>query len=98
MVDTAIKDGRTLFDVLTLEEIKDFIQMAKEARLLVALAGSLKAEQANDLLNLQPDIIGVRGAVCEGPNRHSRISPARTKAFVKLFRGEPARDALPAPA
>lgn len=85
MVDTAIKDGKTLFDALTLHEIADFISMAKEADLLVALAGSIKAHHADELFQLQPDIVGVRGAVCEGPDRHSKISVGKTKAFIKAF-------------
>ena len=85
MVDTAIKDGKTLFDVLTLDEIKDFVGMAKEANLQVALAGSIKAEHAEELLKIQPDIIGVRGAVCGGTDRYSKISVEKTKAFLSLF-------------
>jgi (5-formylfuran-3-yl)methyl phosphate synthase len=88
MVDTAIKDGKTLFDVLSREEITDFVGMAKEANLLVALAGSIKAEHAEELLAIQPDIIGVRGAVCGGTDRYSKISVEKTKAFLKLFRQE----------
>jgi uncharacterized protein (UPF0264 family) len=86
MVDTAIKDGKTLFDVLTLDEINDFVGMAKEANLLVALAGSIKAGHAEELLKINPDIIGVRGAVCEGTDRYSKISVEKTKAFLSLFR------------
>jgi len=88
MVDTAIKDGNTLFEVLTLDEINDFVNMAKKAELLVALAGSLKAEHAEELLNFQPDIIGVRGAVCAGPDRHSKISVDKTRSFCSLFHHE----------
>ena len=86
MVDTAIKDGKTLFDALTLDEINDFVGMAKEANLLVALAGSIKAEHVEVLLKNQPDIIGLRGAVCEGPDRHSKISVEKTKSFINLVR------------
>jgi uncharacterized protein (UPF0264 family) len=86
MVDTAIKDGKTLFDALTLDEIKDFVGMAKEAGLLVALAGSIKMDHIEELLNIQPDIIGLRGAVCEGPSRHSKISVAKTQAFMAMVR------------
>jgi uncharacterized protein (UPF0264 family) len=86
MVDTAIKDGRTLFDVLTLHEINGFVCMAREANLQVALAGSIKAEHAEELLKIHPDIIGVRGAVCEGTDRHSKISVEKTKAFISVFR------------
>ncbi|MGH8069436.1 MAG: (5-formylfuran-3-yl)methyl phosphate synthase [Candidatus Entotheonellia bacterium] len=92
MVDTAIKDGKTLFDVLTLDEINDFVGMAKAANLKVALAGSIKAEHAEELLKIDPDIIGVRGAVCGGTDRYSKISVEKTKAFLSLFR----KDALEA--
>lgn len=85
MVDTAFKDGKTLFDALTLDEINDFIRMAKEAGLLVALAGSIKAHHCDELLRIQPDVIGVRGAVCEGPDRHTQISVEKTKAFINVF-------------
>lgn len=86
MLDTAIKDGHTLFDVLALDEINDFVSMAKEANLLVALAGSIQAKHAEALHRIQPDIIGVRGAVCEGTNRHRKISAEKTRAFINLFR------------
>ena len=86
MVDTAFKDGKTLFDVLTLHEIEDFINMAREAELRVALAGSIKAHHVNELMKLDPDIIGVRGAVCEGTDRHNKISVEKTRAFTQLFR------------
>src|SRR3989442_16033459 len=69
MVDTAIKKGGTLFDALSLEEIREFVNEGHEAGLRVALAGSLKSEHACLLLDLKPDIIGVRGAVCEGQHR-----------------------------
>ena len=90
MVDTAIKDGRTLFDALTLTELKDFVAMAREAEMLVALAGSIKADHADMLRDIGPDIIGVRGAVCGGPDRRSKISVEKTKTFINLFKKETA--------
>jgi len=88
MVDTAFKDGKTLFDVLSLEEIREFVSQGQEAGLRVALAGSLKLEQAHLLVDLKPDIIGVRGAVCEGKDRKTMISPEKTRKFVQLFHAE----------
>jgi uncharacterized protein (UPF0264 family) len=85
MVDTAIKDGKNLFDNMTVPEIKDFVRKAREAGMTVALAGSIKAEHASLLFDINPDIIGVRGAVCEGKDRTSRISPEKTNAFCQLF-------------
>ncbi len=86
MVDTAIKDGKTLFDNMSLEEIKDFVNKSHEAGLRVALAGSIKAHHTDVLFDIGPDVIGVRGAVCENSNdRRTRISPQKTNEFVQLF-------------
>ncbi len=86
MVDTAIKDGKTLFDNMSIEELKDFVGQAKEAGLGVALAGSIKFHHAEMLFDINPDLIGVRGAVCEdSSNRHTKICPKKTEEFVRFF-------------
>lgn len=85
MVDTAIKDGATLFDNMSFSELKDFIDAAKSAGMIVALAGSIKREHAEMLFELNPDLIGVRGAVCAGPDRKSAIYPERTREFCEYF-------------
>lgn len=87
MVDTAIKDGRDLFDSMSMDELRDFVQQAKAADLAVALAGSLKFDHAERLTELDPTIIGVRGAVCEGKDRSSAIAPEKTRRFVEHFHG-----------
>ncbi len=73
MVDTAIKDGKSLMDALTYNEIEEFVEMAHEAGLQVALAGSIKKEHLQKLAGLNPDIIGVRGAVCRNADRNGKI-------------------------
>ena len=88
MVDTAIKDGQNLFDALSVEEMKDFIRMGHEGGMVVALAGSITQEHESVLKEINPDVIGVREAVCGGPDRHSAISVEKTKAFIKLFQEE----------
>jgi len=86
MVDTAIKDGKTLFDNMTVDELKRFVRESQEAGMLVALAGSIKTKHAELLMEIHPDVIGVRGAVCEdSTNRRTRISPQKTNEFVELF-------------
>ena len=42
MLDTAIKDGKTLLDNMSFDEIQEFVDTGHEAGLLVALAGSIK--------------------------------------------------------
>ena len=84
MVDTAIKDGKTLFDNMMVNELREFISAANAAELKVGLAGSIRFEHIELLRDLHPDIIGVRGAVCEGGQRTKSISPENVKRFVDL--------------
>lgn len=82
MVDTAVKDGSTLFDHMSVEDCAEFVRRGHERRLLVALAGSVKAGHLNDLARVGTDIVGVRGAVCAGGDRNAgRIQPDLIKSF-----------------
>jgi uncharacterized protein (UPF0264 family) len=69
MIDTAVKDGKTLLDFLTPKQLKAFIVDVHGYGLQAALAGSLKRENLPVLCALEPDIIGVRGAACVDGNR-----------------------------
>ena len=86
MVDTAVKDGKSLFDALTFDQIKDFVERGHAAGMTVALAGSIALEHMDMLRKLGPDIIGVRGAVCEGSDRTRSISDQRLRRLVELNR------------
>lgn len=82
MVDTYIKDGKTLLDALTLEEITAFVAAAHAAGLKVALAGSIRAEHLADLAATGADIVGVRGAVCGSYDRSTTIDPEKARQFI----------------
>jgi len=70
MLDTFTKDnGKSLFDYLSIDILTEFISKAKEYNLTTALGGSLKIEHIPLLKELQPDIIGIRGAACERGDR-----------------------------
>jgi (5-formylfuran-3-yl)methyl phosphate synthase len=73
MVDTAIKDGKNLMDAMSYAEIKEFIDLAHDAGLQVALAGSIKKEHVEELARLNPDIVGIRGAVCQHADRNGNV-------------------------
>jgi uncharacterized protein (UPF0264 family) len=82
MLDTAIKDGKSIFDILTIDQCKDFFSYAKKSNLLVALAGSIKKEHLRTLKEIGVDIIGIRGAVCENNDRlHGNITYEKIKEF-----------------
>ncbi len=86
MVDTYFKNGHSLFDVLSIDELKKFIHESRKNGLKVALAGCLKEEDIPTLKNLAPDIVGVRGAVCTGNDRlDGRIRKEKVKAFKRML-------------
>ncbi|MFJ1598267.1 (5-formylfuran-3-yl)methyl phosphate synthase [Streptomyces sp. NPDC088261] len=82
MLDTAIKDGTRLFDHVPPDICGEFVRLAHEYGLLAALAGSVKAGDLGELTRIGTDIVGVRGAVCEGGDRTTgRIQPRLVAAF-----------------
>lgn len=83
MVDTAIKDGKNLFDAMSLDEMADFLGRGRERGMFVALAGSIKAGHLPTLQELGPDIVGIRGAVCGKADRTTSIQFELVQEFVK---------------
>jgi len=64
MVDTAVKDGKNLFDFLSTEQIKKFVNYAHKFGLEAALAGSLRKQDLPVVYGLGADVAGLRGAAC----------------------------------
>jgi uncharacterized protein (UPF0264 family) len=96
MIDTSIKDGKNLFDYLTKEKLKKFVDSAHRFDLEAALAGSLRKRDLSIVYGLGADIAGLRGAVCTNSNRITGqinrelvsevvevVRQAKTQAFVK---------------
>lgn len=89
MVDTAVKDGKTLFDFMDEEAISKFTTDTHDYGLKNALAGSVKEDQLKLLYDLGCDVVGIRGAACTGGDRnkgsihHSAVS--RLKDMMMNF-------------
>ncbi len=83
MVDTAIKDGTSIFDHMKLENMREFVKMARENGMSCALAGNLGWNHLETLKELSPDIIGVRTMVCES-GRNSKIKRELVKKLKEL--------------
>lgn len=81
MIDTAVKDGSTLFDHLEIPQLEDFICQSRDRDLFCALAGNIKTEHISALKNLKPDIIGVRTVVCK-EGRNSKIERELVSNFI----------------
>jgi uncharacterized protein (UPF0264 family) len=81
MIDTLNKKGTSLFDYLDSEILREFIGECSRYDLLSALAGSLKLCHVGSLNALRPDIVGVRGAVCQGGIRAGCIDHQKVAEF-----------------
>jgi uncharacterized protein (UPF0264 family) len=92
LIDTAIKDGSKLTDWLEIPAIEQRIEDAKRCDFQIAIAGSIPLDQLAKLSRLEPNWIGVRGAVCRNPkDRTSTIDPGlveKALAQVGLSRAE----------
>ena len=65
------KDGHTLFDYLSIEDLEKFVNEAHSYGLKTALAGSVKKEQLKPLNDIGCDVVGIRGAACVGGDRNT---------------------------
>ena len=74
LIDTLIKDGRNLFDFLSEEELRDIVLEGKKLGMSTALSGHLKLDDLDELARVNPDIVGVRGAVCSSGNRDRAVA------------------------
>ncbi len=86
MVDTAIKDGSTLFDHMKIDDVRSFVDKAHSNGLLCALAGNIGWSHMDILRDLKPDIIGVRTMVCEN-GRNSAIKRELVRKLMASVQG-----------
>jgi uncharacterized protein (UPF0264 family) len=80
MIDTGIKDGRSLFEFMREEELTRFVDDARDLGLTTALAGTIKFEDLDVLRRINPDILGIRGVVCGG-DRNDEIKQELVEEF-----------------
>jgi hypothetical protein len=84
LIDTAIKDGRTLIDYYPPQALTAMIADASKWGIDVAIAGSIPLDSIPSLADVGAAWIGVRGAVCSGKSRSSTISPEKLDRAVAL--------------
>lgn len=76
MIDTFQKDRGRLFDHMDIAAIGHFTDQARNAGLMVGLAGSLEPPDIPRLLLTRPDVLGFRRALCTGEDRNAPLSAA----------------------
>jgi len=85
MLDTARKTGARLLDRMDITELARFVDTAHAHGLMAGLAGSLEAPDIPRLLQLAPDVLGFRRALCVDHDRNAPIDPAAVAAVRSLI-------------
>jgi uncharacterized protein (UPF0264 family) len=95
LIDTALKDGRSLFDHLGAGALARFVAQCRERGLQCGLAGSLSLAHLSRIHEIGPDVIGVRGAICAG-GRNGILDPVRLREFADALNRRAADASRPA--
>ena len=74
LIDTLTKDGRNLFDFMPEPVLRQIVLEGKQLGLSTALSGHLKISDLDELARINPDIVGVRGAVCASGDRGRAVA------------------------
>lgn len=83
LIDTFSKEAGALFEHLPPSHIARLVKFARLQGLVTVLAGSLTLATAPLALQLHPDYLAVRGAVCEG-SRVARLMPAKVRQWKTI--------------
>lgn len=82
LIDTAVKDGKGLFDHMSPAQLTAMQTQLNAAGKILALAGGLSSNAFEQAANLRPSIVGVRGAACVGHDRTGTIDAQAVAALV----------------
>ena len=83
LIDTLTKDGRNLFDFMSEEILTDIVYQGKSMGVSTALSGHLRLDNLDELARINPDIVGVRGAVCSKGARDNSVYWGAVAKFRK---------------
>lgn len=84
LFDTFDKAHGSLFDHASLVWLRGFRQQVHETNLSLALAGSLRKENIPLALELQPEILAVRTAACDG-GREGEVSASLVRELCEIM-------------
>jgi uncharacterized protein (UPF0264 family) len=85
MLDTMDKERGSLTRVCSISLLRDFVSEAKGHGLLCGLAGSLRPSDIPPLLQLNPDYLGFRGALCHAHRRTAELDAEAVRAIRALI-------------
>ncbi len=85
LFDTYSKTHGHLFDNLGERALRPLLRDAEQAGLKIVLGGSLRGELVRRALELEPDFIAVRGAVCHG-DRRGAVDQSLIESLAEIIR------------
>ena len=85
MVDTADKRSGSLFDLMSMVELRRFLQAVRASGAMAGLAGALRLQHLPAVRELAPDFAGFRSALCAG-DRGSALDARRLQALAAALR------------
>jgi uncharacterized protein (UPF0264 family) len=77
MIDTSRKDGRTLLDHLSTDDLEAFVGACRQHDIVSGLAGSLRIRDIAALNPLSPTYLGFRGGLCRSRDREGDLDGGR---------------------
>ncbi len=83
LLDTAIKDGKTLFDFIGPQRLRALARRSHELGLLFGLAGALAAGDLDTARDLGADVVGLRTAVCRNGQRSGPLETRRVRSLLE---------------
>ena len=87
LLDTVLKDGPALIDLMSPAALREWIREARSHGLMTAVAGRLGAADVDYVVSSGAEIVGVRGAACEG-GREGRVSVEKVQRLRAALQGQ----------
>ena len=88
LIDTFYKDGKSLMDWISAEELHQIRCRTREYGMQLALAGQITTGLLPVVLPFDPDIIAVRGAVCEDGHRGATVTTERVRQICTALQAD----------
>ena len=85
LIDTHSKDTRSLIAHLSVPYLMSIRERTARHGLKLALAGQITIATLPEVVCIQPDIIAVRGAVCDAGERTATVSAKLVQQFREAF-------------
>ena len=83
LLDTAVKDGRNLFDFIGRGQLREIVERAHAEGLIFGAAGALNERHLAEVYAAGVDIVGVRTAVCLEDRRSGPLQPQRIRELIR---------------